>query len=153
METDIESTVDSNALEFDGIACRLKSSQELLVIHHRHSESKKHSSPSAWTPCEVHIGQEPQRAIGGLHVCVERLPLVSCTTSTASVLDLFLQPLSDAVTFDSARRIPNLRAHSELYSRVEVLARKANDGAITPEESLEYKAIIDAAEPSTVRQV
>lgn len=66
--------------------------------------------------------------------------------STASYLSRFLQPVANAFTEESARQFAEIQADEELQEYVKDLARKANDGTITPEEDAEYKAIVDAAD-------
>jgi hypothetical protein len=52
--------------------------------------------------------------------------------STASYLDRFLEPVTTAFTPELARTFADLRADPELQSQVDDLAKKANDGTITP---------------------
>ena len=73
--------------------------------------------------------------------------------STASYLDRFLEPVTTAFTPELARSFADLRADPELQSWVDDLAKKANDGTITPAEDSEYKALIDAADLIAVLQL
>ena len=73
--------------------------------------------------------------------------------STASYLDRFLEPVAEAFTPELARKLANLQTDAELQAFVDDLARKSNDGTITPEEDAEYKAIIDAADLISVLQL
>ena len=52
-----------------------------------------------------------------------------------------------------ARRFADLRADADLQSQVDDLAKKANDGTITPEEDADYKALVDAADLIAVLQL
>ena len=54
--------------------------------------------------------------------------------STASYLNRFLAPVTDAFTPETARQFADLHADSELHAHVDDLARKANDGTITPDD-------------------
>ena len=73
--------------------------------------------------------------------------------STASYLDRFLEPVTTAFTPEITRSFADLRADPELQSWVDDLAKKANDGTITPAEDSEYKALIDAADLIAVLQL
>jgi hypothetical protein len=60
-----------------------------------------------------------------------------------TVLDRFLDPLTDCLTPDVARRIVDLRIDPSLQSRLNELADKANAGALTPGEIREYQEYVD----------
>ncbi len=66
--------------------------------------------------------------------------------STISYLERFLEPMSEAFTPELARKIVDLRADSETQALVDELATKANEGTLTPEEEVEYKEYIEAAD-------
>ena len=72
--------------------------------------------------------------------------------STVSYLNRILEPVTDAFTPETARQFAGLRADVELQAHVDDLAKKANDGTITPDEDAEYKAIIDAADLVAILQ-
>jgi hypothetical protein len=74
-------------------------------------------------------------------------------TSTSSYLDRFLQPVTDAFTQETARQFAELRADASLQDYVDDLARKANEGTLTPEEDAEYKAIVDANDLIAILQM
>lgn len=63
---------------------------------------------------------------------------------TTSVLDRMLDPLSRCLDAESARRISELVIDPVVQARVDVLAERANEGLITPEERAEYEAYINA---------
>ena len=73
--------------------------------------------------------------------------------STASDLDRFLEPVTDVFTPEMARKFADLQTDAELQALVDNLAKKANDGTITPEEDAEYKSIIDAADVIAILQL
>jgi hypothetical protein len=73
--------------------------------------------------------------------------------STASYLNRFLEPVTDAFTLETARTFAELQADDDLQAHVDDLARKANDGTITPNEDAEYRAIIDAADLIAILQL
>lgn len=73
--------------------------------------------------------------------------------STATYLDRFLTPVSDAFTPELAEAVSRIRIDDELRDYVASLAVKANQGSLTPEEEAEYKALIDAADLISVLQL
>ena len=73
--------------------------------------------------------------------------------STASYLDRFLEPVTDAFTPEMARKFADLQTDAELQALVDNLAKKANDGTITPDEDADYKSIIDAADLIAILQL
>lgn len=73
--------------------------------------------------------------------------------STATYLDRFLTPVSDAFTPELAEAVSRIRIDDELRDYVASLAVKANQGRLTPEEEAEYKALIDAADLISVLQL
>jgi hypothetical protein len=79
----------------------------------------------------------------------QRIPLYCAymgTVIASSALDGFLEPLSRCLDTESARRVVDLRVDPAIQARVEVLAERANDGALTEEERAEYAALVDAAD-------
>jgi hypothetical protein len=66
--------------------------------------------------------------------------------STASALDRFLDPVTACFTPQVAQRIAELQLDSELLSRIEQLAQKANDGTLTAAEDEEYKEYIEGGD-------
>jgi len=55
-----------------------------------------------------------------------------------------LQPATDQMPPDFARKLLDLRASPELLARIENLRAKANTGKISQEEELEYKEFVEA---------
>jgi len=72
--------------------------------------------------------------------------------STASYLDRFLEPVTEAFTLALARALVDLRADPELESQLENLRRKANEGKLTPEEDAEYKDFVEAVDVISIIQ-
>ena len=66
--------------------------------------------------------------------------------TATSYLDRFLEPMTDAFNPEFARKVASLRADPATQARVDVLAEKANEGLLTPEEEAEYKCYVDAAD-------
>lgn len=65
--------------------------------------------------------------------------------TTKDCLELILEPLAEPFSTDFARALADLRAAPELQQRVDNLAEKANEGALTESEQAEYKAFVDAS--------
>jgi hypothetical protein len=61
-----------------------------------------------------------------------------------SVLDRMLDPLSRCLDAESAKRLVDLGIDPAVQARVDVLAERANEGLLTPEERSEYEAYINA---------
>lgn len=72
--------------------------------------------------------------------------------SLSTVLDRFLEPFTDCLTPDVARRIASLRADPETQERLDLLGRKANEGRLSDAEEAEYKTYVDAIDLITVLQ-
>jgi hypothetical protein len=56
-------------------------------------------------------------------------------------LDRLLDPLTDALTPESASALLNLRADPEVEARIEGLRRKANEGTLTPDEDCRIQGL------------
>ena len=63
--------------------------------------------------------------------------------STTSLLDSFLDPVVEFLPADTARRIIELRIEPELQHRLDELAEKANQGALSDGEREEYEGYIE----------
>lgn len=66
-------------------------------------------------------------------------------TETA-VLDRFLEPVRQCLTPALARQLVDFRIDHQNQVRVDELARKCNEGAISPAEQAEYEAIVEEAD-------
>jgi hypothetical protein len=75
------------------------------------------------------------------------------STASSSVLDAFLEPLSQCLDEESARRIAEFRIGPAVQARVDVLAERANEGTLTEEERDEYDSFIDAADLIAILQL
>jgi hypothetical protein len=64
-------------------------------------------------------------------------------TFATTVLDRFLDPITDCLTPDVARRIVDLKIEPSLQSRLDELAAKANAGILTPAEVREYREYVE----------
>ena len=68
------------------------------------------------------------------------------TVPDSNALNRFLDPLGDCLTPDVAQRIADLRADSQLQSRISELARKSNAGELSDDEEAEYAAYVEGIE-------
>ncbi len=66
--------------------------------------------------------------------------------SAATGLDSLLEPLSQCLDAESARRVVELRVASAVQERIDTLAGRANEGTLTNDECAEYEALINAAD-------
>ena len=64
----------------------------------------------------------------------------------SSILDQMLQPATDQMPPDFARKLLDLRASPELLARIENLRAKANSGEMSHDEELEYKEFVEAVD-------
>jgi hypothetical protein len=61
-------------------------------------------------------------------------------------MDRVLDPLADCLNREAALRIVELRIDPEIQARVDVLAERANEGELTPDERAEYLSYVEAAD-------
>ncbi len=72
--------------------------------------------------------------------------------SLSTVLDRFLDPFTECLTPDVARRIVALRADPELQTHLDELADKASEGQLSEAEEAEYRTHVEAIDLITVLQ-
>lgn len=75
----------------------------------------------------------------------------------SAILDKMLEPVTRCLTPAVAKRITELRADSVTQARIDELAAKCNEGALTEAEQREYGAYMDAIDligilPAKARQ-
>jgi hypothetical protein len=75
------------------------------------------------------------------------------STASTSVLDAFLEPLSQCLDEESVRRLAQFRIGPSVQARVDELAERANEGALTEEERDEYDSFIDAVDLIAILQL
>jgi hypothetical protein len=66
--------------------------------------------------------------------------------SADTVLDGLLDPLSECLDAESARRLIEMRVAAPVQDRIDELAARANEGALNAEELAEYEALINASD-------
>ena len=69
-----------------------------------------------------------------------------------AVLTRFLEPLGRCLTPEVAKDLINIRADPSVQARLEELADKNTEGALTPEERDEYETYVHAIEFIAVLQ-
>jgi hypothetical protein len=62
--------------------------------------------------------------------------------TSSPVLDRLVDPLSECLTPESAKRLLKLRADPQLQALVNQLAEKCNEGTLTPQEQAEYASYV-----------
>jgi len=63
---------------------------------------------------------------------------------TATYLDRMLEPVSNCLTPEVARRLVQVRADPELQARIDDLADRCTEGTLTAEEKREYETYVRA---------
>ena len=67
-------------------------------------------------------------------------------TADSRILGRLLEPVSSSLNEDAARRLIGLKADRKTQTRVARLARKCNEGELTPDERDEYATYVMASE-------
>ena len=70
----------------------------------------------------------------------------------SSLLDGLIEPFTECLTTEAARKIADLRADADLQKRVDELAEKANHGTLSENERLEYDQYLAAFHFVTLMQ-
>ena len=65
-------------------------------------------------------------------------------TTETNVLDRVLEPFSRCFTPEVAQKIVDFRADAVMQARLDELAEKANEGALSETETAEYDSYIEA---------
>jgi hypothetical protein len=66
--------------------------------------------------------------------------------SAVAGLDGLLEPLSQCLDAESARRVVDLQIDPPVQERIDQLAERANEGSLTDSERSEYEALINGAD-------
>lgn len=67
-------------------------------------------------------------------------------------LERLLEPISGSLNVEAARKLIGLRADLRSQARVAALARKCNEGNLTPKERVEYETYILAGDLMAILQ-
>jgi hypothetical protein len=66
------------------------------------------------------------------------------TRNGAAVLEHLLEPVTRSLNVEAARKLVRLKADAKTQARVDELARKCNEGELTPSERAEYERYVTA---------
>ncbi len=72
--------------------------------------------------------------------------------ATATYLNRFLEPLTEALTPEVAATIVGLRADAETEAEIERLRARANEGKLTSEEETAYREFVEAVDVISILQ-
>jgi hypothetical protein len=61
-----------------------------------------------------------------------------------AVLERLLEPVSKSLNVEAARKLVRIKADAKTQARVDELARKCNEGKLTPEERAAYERYVMA---------
>ena len=73
-------------------------------------------------------------------------------STTTSFLDRMLQPVTDAMPVEFARKLVSLRADDDLMAQIEPLREKASCGSLSVDEESEYKEFVEAVDVISILQ-
>src|SRR6202035_1999995 len=73
-------------------------------------------------------------------------------TLDTPVLERMLEPVTRSLNADAAKKLVRLKADAKVQARVAKLARKCNEGELTPEEAAEYDRYIAYADVVAILQ-
>jgi hypothetical protein len=68
------------------------------------------------------------------------------------VIERLLEPVSASLNEEAARKLLRIKADARARARVEILAHKCNEGALTPEERADYEMYVLAGEIVAILQ-
>ena len=66
--------------------------------------------------------------------------------ATSIVIDSLLDGVIRCLDTESAQRLAELAVDDQLQERVDILAERANEGILTPEERSEYETFVDVSD-------
>ena len=64
--------------------------------------------------------------------------------NSSAILERLLEPVNQSLNVEAARKLIRLKADSATQTRVDELARKCNEGELTPAERSEYERYVTA---------
>ena len=73
-------------------------------------------------------------------------------SSSAHLLEDILEPVSDSLNEEAARKLIGIRANPDAQARIGELATKCSEGEISPEERAEYETYVLAGELVAILQ-
>jgi hypothetical protein len=69
---------------------------------------------------------------------------------TAPIFDRLLEPVARALNLDAASRLISLRADDATQARMEELAERCSEGALSDSDRAEYESLVTAGEMISV---
>ena len=60
----------------------------------------------------------------------------------SAMLERLLEPINESLNVEAARKLIRLKADTSTQARVDELARKCNEGELTPDERVEYERYV-----------
>jgi hypothetical protein len=60
----------------------------------------------------------------------------------SAMLERLLEPVNESLNIEAARILIRLKADASSQARIDELARKCNEGELTPAERVEYKRFV-----------
>ena len=69
---------------------------------------------------------------------------IVCTAIEYQTLEQLLEPAMRSLNDESARKLAALRLDAKTQARIDALAERCNEGALSPEERAEYEAYVRA---------
>jgi hypothetical protein len=83
--------------------------------------------------------------MGGCHLPASRYRFSMQNGNGSAVLDEMLEPVSRCFGLETALALAGFHIDEKVQSRVDDLAAKCNENRLTPEESAEYEAYVQAS--------
>src|SRR5947209_5182188 len=96
--------------------------------------------PRNWTEKNVILRTRPRRHCVRRRDILERMEM----NRSKGMLERILAPVSRCLTPEAARQLVEARADSTAQGRIDELADKCTEGALTPAERAEYEAYVAA---------
>jgi hypothetical protein len=69
-----------------------------------------------------------------------------------AVLERLLEPVSQSLNVEAARKLVRIKADAKTQARVDALARKCNEGMLSPNERAEYERYVTAGNMIAILQ-
>ena len=79
--------------------------------------------------------------------------MMTFMATQSSPLDLILDPVTECLTPDVAKRLVDGRLPPKTDARISELAEKANEGLLSAQERLEYAAFVEALDVLAMLQL
>jgi len=70
------------------------------------------------------------------------IDIMKSPNGSAALLERLLEPVSRSLNVEAAKELIKLKADANTQARIDELARKCNEGALTASERLEYERYV-----------